>query len=1143
MNKLLELSDIHLDASWIDESEADMNRACEVALQEKIDAFTISGDFFNKAPMATEHSKWHRMLRIARKLQQTAQVFYVKGTPSHDAPGVYEALEDIGWKEINIGKSHEVGDLLIMGIQEITPAFIMAKYPELSKQDAIAKQYDLVNQIISDYYIPVSTGHDGPVHFMLHGHVSGAKFKSDQKPRTSEFMFSEQLLSTIGADRIQAGHIHFPQDFKEISGGYVGSSHLTWGDTGFIPGFNVVTYSQHEEPTDRPFDDDGFKMVWKTDVKRFDYGKPERQKIVVDDLDIFVDIRGKLREGVDTWIEVKCDRAFADQFDCNESLSQIMRDVKLGQLSKITCDVQHEEHTRIDTETYEKAKTVEELYKLYDPDVTDSILLKVLEAEEATSQDKASAVQHTFELMDVYLKGSKAGHENGVEEIRMDCDEVANGLTLLTGPNGIGKSFTLGFCTPFSVHLPTGIDLKKLFESKDSQIIRRFRMDGNKVITQKIVIDPTLASPTAKWYMDIDGAPCDNVTGNLAPFNDAVIDLFGSQEMFMTCAFRGQKDNPKIPSLEKASESDLRGIFMSLAGIDRGPMKDYAHGKVVDLNRESELNAREIETIGGMIIDESVIEADIYNTECNIDKSKTDKDNHSQSLESLRAKLSSMDRIKSENEIKQKQIDGLNQELKTIESRISELTSERSRLQASADSLESNQKKRNELIVIRNDYTETSQQYFNLQEKHNQAINDYRVKREAIEKQLNEIKENGAKLRETEKDLNMAYGSIGLTITHLKEAKERENQPCEHCGKLSSNSAQKMTEYQNQIIENQKKLEKTDKQIDEVKELINKALSEYRTTEATLPTEPPEPYGLSDLKAKYQNAPDLSKLSTLEAEIKAAETSASEIMKIDTEEREKVAQASNIKSKIEELTVSVVEFNENTYSSVKWSITEAENAIKEADRLITQSESEIKNLRSKLEENAGRKAKIAELEKVNGKITADISEWKAVEAAFAPKGISAMELSMVAPIVSRKANSLLKIYGTRFSVEIVTRDLDSKNNLAERFRIFVHDSKASDVKLLTDLSGGQAVWATTAIREAIADLSSERSGRSFLWSMLDEADGALDHDTVSVFYDLMNKSADGKKKVISVSHSPAAKEVVDNNISITDFFVDYEGDK
>ena len=121
--KILNLQDLHINPKWISESEEDNDRICDVANGENIDAFCIAGDFFDKSIMANDSSDYKRILQLAVNLQEIAPVFYIKGTPSHDSPGCYAPFDLIGWKEVNIGKSHIIGDLLIMGLPEINAGF------------------------------------------------------------------------------------------------------------------------------------------------------------------------------------------------------------------------------------------------------------------------------------------------------------------------------------------------------------------------------------------------------------------------------------------------------------------------------------------------------------------------------------------------------------------------------------------------------------------------------------------------------------------------------------------------------------------------------------------------------------------------------------------------------------------------------------------------------------------------------------------------------------------------------------------------------------------------------------------------------------------------------------------------------------
>ena len=388
--KILTTQDNHGNKKWIEEFKSDVARMCEVGRTEKVDAICIAGDFSDKSTLANDSDELGAFLQAGRDLMAVAPVFYIYGTPSHDAKGFYKIFHDIGWKEVNIGKSHVVGDTLIMGLPEINDAFIHNRYPELNKQEGIEKQYDLVNAIIDDYYVPLAKSHKGPVHFMGHGHVDGVKFRDDQKPRTSEFMFNESMLARIGADYYQFGHIHLPQSFKSIYGGYGGSMHITWNDVNFNAGFDIVEHGN-------------FRGLDCSMVARYDFDKPMRQKIIIDGGEPVPSstILESIISGSNLHVEIKCNKEFHDQFDHELELEKLVKLHNLAPLSKITTTIQHEEHTRIDLEEYEKASSLEDLALIYNPDFSKSIIQKINIAESATASETQSIIPRTFEFLDM----------------------------------------------------------------------------------------------------------------------------------------------------------------------------------------------------------------------------------------------------------------------------------------------------------------------------------------------------------------------------------------------------------------------------------------------------------------------------------------------------------------------------------------------------------------------------------------------------------------------------------------------------------------------------------------------------------------------------------------------------------------------
>lgn len=1122
--KILKTQDLHVSPKWLDESIRDIDRICEVATTEKVDAITIAGDFFDGVLFASDRNNWKVITEQARKLQKPAPVFFVYGTRSHDNPGAYESFLDIGWREINIGKSETIGDLLIMGIQEISPAFLIGQYPELSKQEIIAEQYNLINGLIDSYYAPLAMSHKGPVLFMGHGHVQGVKFRDDQKPRSSDFMYSESMLERIGADYIQFGHIHLPQEFKSIKGSYGGGMHLTWNDIGFKPGFDVMTFTE----TQKPF------------IQRFDFDKPERQKIVIKDGDKLSKAYDKIKPNSDLWIDIECNKEFADQFDKIQSLSDLNKSIPLGPLSKITTNIQHVEHVRVDTEEYEKAQTLEDIYKIYDPEASKSILLKVNEVERETQAEQGSESQHTFQFLDLYLKGSKAGHENGVEEIRMNWEDFQNGINLITGANGTGKSFSLGSCNPFSVHLPTGIDLKSLFESKDSQAVRRFR-DGDNIITQKILIDPTLAAPSAKYYMDINGDPVKNVTGNKKPFDDAVTEIFGTIKMFMACTFRGQKDNKDYPSLEKAKESDLRQIYTELAGIDKSHMKKYSHDKAVEFKRNIELDSREIETLEGLLLqDVNWLEQNIVNKTGEITVLNTTLVESNTDLEALRIDIVKLDRVKTENEGINKQIQGL--EIDRDE--VSDVkNSYELQLKTATDTLDSADNVKVELENLKSQetrHTVASGKYFDAQGLYNTDLDAWREDTEYIQAHLENIVINSEPLKKTHDDAVITIKDYENIIKGHNEKIEYLNKPCEHCGKLSTTLYEEMQDIEiliktasDIIVESR-----------EVVTLSNKALDilrpKWSELNNTLLEKPKEPESLPILKKSMDDLKiDTDKLNSLQSTVDNLKSTEDRKIELESLIKQKSERLEEITIQIIELNSKLIEVDERKYTKLSMDIQILTAEISTATADIATLETEIKTLEKSLTDNDTRIEKITDIKKSVSVQQINITEWEKLDAAFSPKGIEALELSLFTPQVDRKANQLLQIHGTRFKVETITQDMDSKNkNLLERFKILVHDCMANEPKNLPVLSGSQAIWNTSAIREAISYVSSQKYGRIYDYSILDEADASIDTIDIVRFYDMIGRIIPDKK-TIAVTHSTEVQNSIENVKDITDFFVGY----
>ena len=1115
--KILNLQDCHGNKNWIDEFEKDIALVCETGRSEKIDAICIAGDWLDKQMKADDSDCWDRFLQAGENLQSVAQVFFIRGTVSHDFPGCYASFIKLGWKEVNIGKSHIVGDTLIMGLPEINSAFIHEKFPEINKQEGIEKQYDLVNQIIDDYYVPLSKSHKGPVHFMMHGHISGAKFKSDQAPRTTEFMWDESMLSKIGADYIQAGHIHYPQKY------YGGSMHLTWGDTGFIPGFNISSYG-----------DDAVS------AERFYFDKLERQKIVISDISELYNLGDKIRPSVNLHLEIKCDKAFADQFDCKAETEKLIINHPIGELSKITTTIQHEEHTRIDLEEYEKASSLEDLALIYNPDFSKSIIQKINISETATASETQSIIPRTFEFLDMELIGSIINYENGIERIFVDYSYFKLGANLFIGANGKGKSFINGLIHPFSEHLPDGSNLKDLFVAKNSSMVRRFKIiETDEIITQKVLIDPTLSSPTAKFYMDINGQNVAAENGNVKPFDEKVSEIFGSVKMFMATVLKAQKENLKMPSLENAKEADLRQIFTELSGIDRTPIKNFANSEVKKLKSNIALDNREVEVLQSVNESAEEIETAIEDSKNLITDKEISLSNSKSVLEEKKTELSGYEKIVLENESINNQISTLNIETNNLSSESALYDHELRNITHSLKNIDVTRSELENLNRVKDQHNNAATAYFEAQGAFNKKVSDWQKDKDLEDGKLKKIAEDAEKLKSQVKAIEATMDEDKNVINGCESENRILGKPCEKCGEIPSKNADEKIESNKslRIRLNESIFEDTEKII-KLNSDLQTLRDDYKIIQDSIFPYPETPNSLVDLKSAMDSFnPEPSKISELETIINGLKSSETRKTELESSINQKNSRITEISEQIETLKSQIKPVNKIAYEALKIEISGIEQAISDNTGEIGRLTAEIEALTKQLQKNIEREEKIKLLTDSLSKQQTDLTEWEIVETAFSPKGIPAMELSLIAPAINQKANDFLSMNSNRFNVDIVTQDLDSKNNIAEKFKILIHDSKAADVKNLPNCSPGQLSWLTSALQEAISYIRSKKSGRTYLWSIMDEADGALDTEAMSDYYEMMDRAMDGKRKLISVSHSPIAKGIGLNTVNVEDFFM------
>lgn len=164
-------------------------------------------------------------------------------------------------------------------------------------------------------------------------------------------------------------------------------------------------------------------------------------------------------------------------------------------------------------------------------------------------------------------------------------------------------------------------------------------------------------------------------------------------------------------------------------------------------------------------------------------------------------------------------------------------------------------------------------------------------------------------------------------------------------------------------------------------------------------------------------------------------------------------------------------------------------------------------------------------------IKKELSEWEYLRLACSKTGLQALEIDGAAPLITAEANTLLeKAFGLESQIKIITQDPESGREVFW-IKVIREDGSEDD---FSNLSGGQRVWISHALRLGMTLVSKHKSGREFKTLYMDESDGALDREKATEFIKLYRSmlNAGGFETCYFISHNPDLIAMAD---SIIDF--------
>ena len=151
------------------------------------------------------------------------------------------------------------------------------------------------------------------------------------------------------------------------------------------------------------------------------------------------------------------------------------------------------------------------------------------------------------------------------------------------------------------------------------------------------------------------------------------------------------------------------------------------------------------------------------------------------------------------------------------------------------------------------------------------------------------------------------------------------------------------------------------------------------------------------------------------------------------------------------------------------------------------------------------------------------------------RGAIDMSIEDAGPGIAAITNQLLEsAYGPRFAVRIATQRVQENGRLVECFRIMIYDAQTDQDSPLSLKSGGQTVWISKAISDAVGIYQQDAAGVHYECLFSDEADDGLTQDRKRMFWamDRAALEAGGFTRRIFVSHTPAAIEMADTVINM-----------
>ncbi len=1136
--RILHSADIHFDRENQEPALKSLNYLYEYGENQGVDLWVIAGDLFNRAVTNTESSGFPLLIQVIQKMMNIAPVVAVRGTPTHDIQGCYDALQEINAEHsftlLDPGHEYYLIDsevysdqeeiepdnleLLILGCPEPSKEWFL-RDKRLGREDANQAVIDGMKGLLLGWAAIRKQYPDIPCLFVYHGNIVGATLQNNQILPPGDISIGRDDLAMVGADYYALGHIHLAQQIGDLPAYYAGSAFpCNWGETD-QKRFNAVEIDKE-----------------KTSTTFINFPHPPRKKIVQPfGKDVPSDV-----ESCQVWLEIKAEKGQAAVINKESVLLELEGNGALPG-SRVTVSVLPTETVRAGhIQEASKLRYKVQIYADNSGETVSEIILLKADQLETVSQAAGLGEGLHIDLKKLVLRGAIGVWKGqGRDEIELDLSNYDPGLIALVGVNGAGKTTLIENMHPFPEMLTRQGKLQEHFRLRDS--FRDLYFTDQRTGDQYrafIQIDGQNASGKCEYFIYKNGQPYSaEINGRKEPYENAIDQLFGSMSLFVRSAFVSQKPPKNHPDLSDATKGEKKALFRELGGLDYLQVHSKnSKARADDFETETNHDEGKIETLVTLIASLPEKEEEKKVVAGNITIEKTNLEAVKEKGKALKTEAEALGKKAEENRETQNRCKELRGLMGKLEAEEAEIDARLQEYDLALKNKEGAEKSIAEYERLKAEEGKLNGEKNGILTERERLSTEYQNKKDIVADQEKELFAKKIQVQKEIAKIDAKKREFVGKIDQINEflAKTIECPKCGHA--FAHNEAElkaNLETYQQIVYEADQDLVKRDKK------------SESVTAEIVAIVQPKE-LVLPPLEAVDDQLISINQdLAFLDVESARVQLQKAQEAQVRTEEGEKrLLQITTDQTSLKiDLTVAEMRVDTEIESQHREIVQKLEAARAEYEQLnntVIHLEADLRNLETQITDLKERSEELKQLQATIKEKQGMISEWRYMERACGPDGIQALELDAMGPGIAEVANRLLQAaYGARFQIEFRTTRIGgqgSKKKQLEDFQIWVFDSEGGTEQLLETLSGGEAVWIKRAIYDAFGIIRDRNTGQKFLTVMQDEADGALDPDAKTAYFRMLEAAhqESGREHTIVITHSEVAQEMIAQKIEMAE---------